>query len=107
MIQVELNANLRQNALAKYLKAREDDPENNIEIIKKRFKANILQIIGSMKLDSLDLDKQLVMHSLGVVQNELPADIDRAVRLVSFEKASTKRALFHDIMQNCIEQHQY
>ena len=105
MIQVELNAKLRQNALTKFLKAKAEDAEDSTEIIKRRFKANVLQMIGNMKLDNLGMDKLLIAHSLGVVQSDLPVDIDRAVRLVSFEKASTKRALFHEIVQNCIEQH--
>lgn len=57
MIQVELNAKLRQNALTKFLKAKAEDAEDSTEIIKRRFKANVLQMIGNMKLDNLGMDK--------------------------------------------------
>ena len=55
-----------------------------------------------MKLECLNMDTSIT-HYLGIVYKDLHIDVERVVKLVNFEKASTKRMLFHSVMQNCIE----
>ena len=48
-------------------------------------------MIGDMKLDSLNLDKQTVVHEIGTLQISFPSELDKIIKLVSFERASNKR----------------